>query len=90
MLPQTFLVLSKVLTLIELLPSVPVAVNLWHVQNVYFEMAKAMYAEIFSKAKAGDQDAAKWVESFRKDRAGPFVQYRCCFAGKLGGMEHGC
>jgi alpha-amylase/alpha-mannosidase (GH57 family) len=64
--PTDFSLLSKVLTLMELLPSVPFAVNLWQVQNVYFEMAKAIYAEMFSKAKAGDQDAVKWVESFKQ------------------------
>ena len=64
--PTDLSVLSKVLSLIELLPSVPFAVNLWHIQNVYFDMTKAVYADIFSKAKAGDQDAVKWTESFRK------------------------
>jgi hypothetical protein len=64
--PTDFSLLSKVLTLMELLPSVPFAVNLWQVQNVYFEMAKAIYAEMFSKAKAGDQDVVKWVESFKQ------------------------
>lgn len=64
--PAEVSLLSKVRTLIELLPSVPLAVNLWHIQNAYLDMTKAVYADIFSKAKAGDQDAVKWVESFRK------------------------
>jgi len=48
------------------LPSLPLAVNLWHAQNVYFEMAKTTYGETISKASAGEKDSAEWVERFRQ------------------------
>jgi alpha-amylase/alpha-mannosidase (GH57 family) len=59
-------VLSRAERLIALLPSLPLAVNLWQVQNIYFEIAKSVYAEVASKGKAGDQDALKWTESFKQ------------------------
>ncbi len=58
--------LAGVHALIGLLPSLPLAVNLWHVQNVYFEMARTMYGETLSRAKAGEKGPAEWVERFRQ------------------------
>jgi alpha-amylase/alpha-mannosidase (GH57 family) len=64
--PLDLSLFKKLHTLMELLPSLPLAVNLWHIQNMYFEMAKTIYAERLSNANAGDEDAVQWVERFRQ------------------------
>ncbi len=64
--PLDLSLLSKLQALLGLLPSLPLAVNLWYVQNVYFDMLKAIYADMLSRAKAGDRDAPRWVEGFNQ------------------------
>jgi alpha-amylase/alpha-mannosidase (GH57 family) len=64
--PLDLYLFSKLHTLMELLPSLPLTVNLWHLQNMYFEMVKTIYAEMGSNAKTGDQDAVEWVERFKQ------------------------
>lgn len=51
---------------IESLRSLPIEVNLWHMQNIYFKIAKTKYREFLSKEKSGDKDAARWVEVFKQ------------------------
>jgi hypothetical protein len=51
---------------IELLRSLPIEINLWFMQNIYFKIAKTHYKEFLSKEKAGDKDAARWVEVFKQ------------------------
>ncbi|HAM50704.1 MAG TPA: hypothetical protein DCP92_08445 [Nitrospiraceae bacterium] len=57
--------LSEFYTFIELVQSLPIAVNFWQVQNTYHKIAKTIYREFISRAKAGDDAAAKWVEAYR-------------------------
>lgn len=51
---------------IELLRSLPIEINLWHLQNICFKIAKTNYKEFLSKEKSGDKDAARWVEVFKQ------------------------
>ena len=64
--PLDLSLLASVHAFIGLLPSLPLAVNLWHAQNVYFETAKTTYGETLSKAKAGKKGPAETVERFRQ------------------------
>ena len=57
--------LSDLLTLIGLLRSVPLKINFWEIQNTYFMLAKTIYREFTLKAKAGDNVAMEWTETFR-------------------------
>lgn len=50
----------------ELLRSLPIDVNYWLMQNMYFEIAKAAYEDLLKKAKSGSEPAAQWVEAFRR------------------------
>lgn len=51
---------------IELLRSLPIEINLWLMQNIYFKIAKTHYKEFLSKGKSGDKDAARWIEVFKQ------------------------
>jgi len=64
--PSDLPLLSKVHRLMEQVPSLPLAVNLWRIQNMYFEMARTVYVEMLTKAGSGDQYAGQWTERFRQ------------------------
>jgi len=51
---------------IELLRSLPIEINLWHMQNIYFKIAKIKYKEFLLREKSGEKDAAGWVEVFKQ------------------------
>jgi len=44
--------------------SLPFRHNMWLPQNIYFRMAKSIYADFAGRAKA-DESAAEWVRTFR-------------------------
>jgi alpha-amylase/alpha-mannosidase (GH57 family) len=50
---------------VELLNLLPVKINLWQTQNIYYKMAKTAYGEFLSKANAGDADSKKWINTFK-------------------------
>lgn len=60
-----FTLLSDLSVFIEAARSMPVEVNYWLMQNVYYELAKTVYKEYLSASKAGDESAVRWVEVFR-------------------------
>jgi alpha-amylase/alpha-mannosidase (GH57 family) len=64
--PSDSSLLENVLTLIGLLRSLPLEINLWQIQNVYFTMARSVYKGFSMKAKAGDDVALQWVGAFRR------------------------
>ncbi len=57
--------LLKTQKVLELLQSLPMEINYWRLQNIYFEIAKTRYKEFLEKGRTGDNDAAKWVEAFQ-------------------------
>ena len=42
----------------------PVRLNLWQVQNIYFELLQTCYQAKKSLAESGDADARKWLDEF--------------------------
>ncbi|MBE7446828.1 MAG: DUF3536 domain-containing protein [Planctomycetia bacterium] len=64
--PSNFSLLVEIKALIKLLQSLPFEVNFWNMQNIYYKMAKTAYRESLSKARAGDENAAKCVEVFKQ------------------------
>lgn len=64
--PADFSLLQKIESKLQLFPALPFKIDLWHVQNVYYDMAKTTYKEFLFKAKAGDTDAALWTEKFKQ------------------------
>jgi len=63
--PSDISLLSACYMFIDLLSTLPVNVHFWHIQNIYFKIAEAVYRELLSREKAGDGEAAKWTEAFR-------------------------
>ncbi len=50
---------------VDLARRLPFAVRLWQVQNVFWAALQAVYPSQHRRAKAGEKEAAAWVESFR-------------------------
>ena len=48
------------------LKAMPFDVNLWKVQNLYFELIKQAYPRMVRRSKDGDAEARNWVERFEK------------------------
>ena len=63
--PQDQELLEETVGSLELLRSLPVALNLWEAQNSYFRIAQGYSAEARDQAEGGDEAAAAWVEKFR-------------------------
>ncbi|MGD0885016.1 MAG: DUF3536 domain-containing protein [Thermodesulfovibrionales bacterium] len=63
--PSEFSLLTEFYAFIGLLGLLPMAINIWQIQNSYHKMAKTVYREFVSRAKAGDDAAAKWVDVYR-------------------------
>jgi hypothetical protein len=63
--PSDVSLLTEFYRFLELLGSLPIGVHFWQIQNGYHQIAKTVYSEFVSKAKAGDDAAAKWVDMYR-------------------------
>jgi hypothetical protein len=42
----------------------PFTVDLWKIQNLYWDMLKANFPAFIQKAQKGDQSAAEWIKDF--------------------------
>ncbi len=49
---------------LENLQLMPIELNFWQTQNLYYRMAKAVYAGMLAKAEAGEEEASQWVKTF--------------------------
>jgi len=64
--PSDSACLEDILELVELLESLPLELNLWETQNIFYKIAKCCYGKIAGEAAAGNPDAARWVEAFSR------------------------
>lgn len=64
--PSDFNILRKIEKQLHLFPLLPFKINLWQVQNVYYDIAKTTYTEFLLKAKSGDPDNVAWIELFKQ------------------------
>ncbi len=62
--PSDGALLAEFRSLLELLHSLPLEVNVWQVQNRYYALSKTAFREQFAKAKTGDESSSKWVKAF--------------------------
>lgn len=62
--PEDFSLLSNLTDAVALARSAPFEVNLWKVQNLYYEMLFINYPGFQRKAKKGDEVAGEWVTQF--------------------------
>jgi hypothetical protein len=51
--------------LAELVMPLPLGLNLWKVQNTWWELRKRVLPEFAARARAGDAAAEKWLAQFQ-------------------------
>jgi alpha-amylase/alpha-mannosidase (GH57 family) len=59
--PHKFEALDRLNTILGLLDSVPMKINLWKTQNEVFEVFQARCQEMQQRKKAGDKEAGQWL-----------------------------
>lgn len=64
--PSDFSLITEIHRIMELLQLLPIEINFWYMQNIYYTMGKTTYKEFLVKAKSGDENAAMWAEVFKK------------------------
>ena len=50
----------------DLLQLLPMEVNYRRVQNIYYRTAGGAYKGAHTRSKAGDRDAAAWIDEFKE------------------------
>jgi alpha-amylase/alpha-mannosidase (GH57 family) len=63
--PSNLSLLITTARVIELLKQLPVDMNVWEMQNIYYKMTGMAYREHAAKAASGEKEAAAWVSEFR-------------------------
>ena len=63
--PSDLSVLKGVEKTLDIAFSLPIQLNLWEAQNIYYRMTKKIYPDYKSKAAQGDQPASQWIEQFK-------------------------
>jgi hypothetical protein len=63
--PSDPTLLKEIQKRIELCKLLPLEVNYWLIQNLYYKIAKTIYHELASRASAGDKEAQQWVGTFK-------------------------
>ncbi len=58
--------LGELKELIELLRTIPLDVNYWQIQNIYYAMLIGVYTDYRSRANLGEDGARLWVERFEE------------------------
>jgi alpha-amylase/alpha-mannosidase (GH57 family) len=58
--PTNLGLLHKILLLVDLIQELPFTVNLWRVENLYYDMANNNYAELLAQGSVADE----WVHDF--------------------------
>ncbi|RJP79717.1 MAG: DUF3536 domain-containing protein [Candidatus Zixiibacteriota bacterium] len=76
--PRDMEILAVMREVIKLLKAIPVELNLWRAQNMYFDLARQVRMEIAEKADQGGGEERRWVESF--DELGEHLNVRLGYA----------
>jgi hypothetical protein len=64
--PTDLTVLKKLEIAVDLVSVLPFQVNLWKIQNCFYEIVQRLYAEFKGKAEQGSAEAGEWLEHFRR------------------------
>ncbi|MFH1702478.1 MAG: DUF3536 domain-containing protein [Nitrospirota bacterium] len=64
--PEDVELFEKIEKGIKLFRQLPIKLNIWKAQNIYFMIGKNLYSVMKEKAKVEDMSAKRWVETFRK------------------------
>jgi hypothetical protein len=72
--PEDVLVLQKIEAILRILSALPLELDVWKAQNVYFSIGKQLYSGMRENAEKGDNNAKKWIEHF--DSLGHYLQVK--------------
>ncbi len=62
--PEDASLLEEITTLFTTLSTLPLKLDLWKAQNIYFSVSDQYFDQIQEKAKNGDQNSKTWIEHF--------------------------
>jgi len=62
--PEDVSLLENIEAIFRILSALPLELDLWKTQNIYFSIGKKIYGRMREKTERGDQTAKKWVEHF--------------------------
>jgi alpha-amylase/alpha-mannosidase (GH57 family) len=62
--PEDLSLLETIEAFLRILTALPLELDLWKTQNIYFSLGRQHYPEKRSQAEKGDRAAAHWVEHF--------------------------
>jgi hypothetical protein len=63
--PEDVALLQELDAIVGLAQSLPFEVDVWKLQNVYYELLQTIFPEFEEEAHQGYADARAWVESFQ-------------------------
>jgi hypothetical protein len=63
--PSDAVFLQRVQEELEMLRLLPVEINYWRSQNIYYKIANTTYRDVLPEAEAGNEDARRWVSAFK-------------------------
>lgn len=64
--PEDVSLMEKIENILRLLKTLPLDLNLWKAQNLYFSIGKEIHGEMKERAVKGDNLACKWTDLFHK------------------------
>ena len=64
--PEDIELISKIVDVIKLLRQLPLELDIWKAQNIYFTIGMNLFINMKERAGKGDDFTRKWVEAFRK------------------------
>jgi alpha-amylase/alpha-mannosidase (GH57 family) len=64
--PSSHPLVQRLQEALEIVHSLPFEVNLWEIQNICYKVKRSHFPEALSRAEKGDEDASKWLVSFKE------------------------
>jgi hypothetical protein len=62
--PMELPLLKKLEAAVDLTNSLPFGVNIWKVQNIFYDMLQVVYPKFLGRAEQGEEKAREWVDHF--------------------------
>ncbi|MEK7448771.1 MAG: DUF3536 domain-containing protein [Planctomycetota bacterium] len=72
--PDDLALLETIASTIKILSELPLELDTWKMQNIYFATSRRLYKEMTAKANQGNTEAEKWIEYFT--RLGGYLQIK--------------
>jgi len=72
--PADIFLLHEIESMLDILRNIPVSINYWKAQNIFFNIGKKLSAKRLEYIKSDDNSAKEWIRSF--DRLGDFLKVK--------------